>query len=436
MRQYGFIGNVRRVGVVVAASTWTIIAGSNTSAADANGATTPSIDTTGAKILVIAISSYVVNPAPTVSDSKSNTWIPLTEHSFTGDGRNQIFYAVNPTVGTGHTFSFSGTGSFSAMCVAGFTTLLTGTISADQENGNSGATLTSIQPGSVTPGVSGELLICGFNNSGTFSNLAIDNGFTITDSVNYVNATNYGCALGYISQEAAAAINPTWSWTTTSVTSVCGIATFKITGAFAQTLNSSITAVSAVVKISGKTLVGNVTVSSAVVKITSKIVSGSVTCGSGLVKIVIKVLNGTVIVSSGVVKRVSVVLSGSVTVVSVTVKVGRKVLSGSVTAATALATAATKSVTLNSSITVVSSVVKRVGKSLSGSVTALSSVVKVARKVVGSSVTAVSGVTVRLVRQVTLSSSVIVVSSVVTQFISGSGVVLNNAWSMFRRRRR
>ncbi len=68
------------------------------------------IDTTGANLLIFGV-SYLDGSAPTISDSKSNTWTALTATLPSTSGDIRIYYAKNPTVGAGHTFSATGTGS-------------------------------------------------------------------------------------------------------------------------------------------------------------------------------------------------------------------------------------------------------------------------------------------------------------------------------------
>lgn len=75
-------------------------------------ATTASINSTGANLLVAAISYSTGATLLSVSDNKGNTWTPLTVQGVTGQGQTQIYYVNShtPAVGTGHTFTFTFTG--------------------------------------------------------------------------------------------------------------------------------------------------------------------------------------------------------------------------------------------------------------------------------------------------------------------------------------
>jgi hypothetical protein len=185
----------------------------------ANGATTGSLDTTGADILIVIVGWYVPATQPTVSDSKSNSWTTLTKGGNTYGG-SFIAYAKNATVGSGHTFTVSGTGSFSSIAAIAFSgSDLSSPL--DQQSAANGD-----QPGSVTPGSDNELIIdgqAGFESS--FSNPS--SGQTLLDSIAVGGGTNVSNASAYEIQTTATARNPTW--TDGGGASNCGttIATFK-----------------------------------------------------------------------------------------------------------------------------------------------------------------------------------------------------------------
>ena len=79
-----------------------------------NGVTSNAIDTTGANLIVLAVSYYggLGNTliAGEVSDSKGNTWTALTNRGSNNAGNVRLFYCSNPTVGSGHTFTASDSG--------------------------------------------------------------------------------------------------------------------------------------------------------------------------------------------------------------------------------------------------------------------------------------------------------------------------------------
>jgi hypothetical protein len=189
-----------------------------------NNAITAGIDTTGATLLVIAVSSYSVVSAPTVSDSKGNTWLPLTQYSG-GVCRIKLYYCVpGSNVGTGHTVTAASSGSYPSIGFMAFS----GTINVspfDQQNGTSTETAGTTQPGSITPTANNEVCVVASSDSGGTAG-AINLSYIKTDYVAYATGNNFGLCVGYLVQGIAAATNPTL--TITSGTSILSaIASFK-----------------------------------------------------------------------------------------------------------------------------------------------------------------------------------------------------------------
>jgi hypothetical protein len=69
-----------------------------------NDWTSGSFDTTGADFVALGVCSYLVNPAPTLTDNKSNSWTGLTLGSV-GSIRVRLFFTQGGTFGTGHTIA-------------------------------------------------------------------------------------------------------------------------------------------------------------------------------------------------------------------------------------------------------------------------------------------------------------------------------------------
>lgn len=192
----------------------------------ANTVTSASLDTTGANLLVIVAIWYAPAGVITVSDSKSNTWTPRTEYTSGGsNARVQIYYNVAGTVGTGHTFTVAGTSKFPSIWVLAASGSH-GTPYAS-ENGANTSSATSLQPGSVTPPEDGCLVVTGLDcYTGTSAN--IGSGYTAMVE-DYLASNHLGGGGAYLIQGTAAAINPTWSWTTTGEAVACQ-AVFKSDG--------------------------------------------------------------------------------------------------------------------------------------------------------------------------------------------------------------
>ncbi len=169
-----------------------------------NGGATAGIDTTGADFLVMVVSIFNQTALlANISDSKGNDWEELTNyHAGLCDVR--IFYVINPTVGSGHTFTFTQSGTFPFIAAAAFSGANTST-PFDQETGAAGGT-----PGSITPSEDNELLI---TTEGDLTGLtpSVDGGFTLAEVQAFGSGVNVGGALAYLIQTTATAANPTWT---------------------------------------------------------------------------------------------------------------------------------------------------------------------------------------------------------------------------------
>ncbi len=145
---------------------------------------------------------------------------------------SQLFYWAIPAVGSGHNFSLNQTGGdlFGTIEIQAWS----GSIGAspfDVENGAIDTGATFGQPGSITPSQSNSLIVTGIGlatgDGGALS--SINSGFTISDEVQFSSGVNYGGAMAYFVQGAAAAINPTWSWNSSENCPI-NIAVFKAAG--------------------------------------------------------------------------------------------------------------------------------------------------------------------------------------------------------------
>lgn len=171
-----------------------------------NSVTTAGVDTTGADLIVLAVSKFGTT-AVTVSDSKGNTWTPLTEQAST-NARTKLYYCVSPTVGSGHTFTASGSGTFptiSALAVSGVKTA----DAFDQESAGGSGSGSSIQPGSLTPDEDNCLVVAAASSFNP-SLSSVDGGFTL-QLVTNVGSQHISGGSAYLIQTAAAAANPTFT---------------------------------------------------------------------------------------------------------------------------------------------------------------------------------------------------------------------------------
>lgn len=188
-----------------------------------NSVTTSAIDTTGANLIVLCVGYYSASTDQTPTDSKSNTWTFIARVT-SGDVETAYWYCLNPTVGSGHTASYAHTGVYATISFAAFSGAAASS-PLDQTNSATGTATTSLSSGSVTPTESNELVISAIGTT-VANTLSVGSGLTILDQLPNVPGDHLGLAVGYFIQSTAAAINPSWSWSTSSNSSAV-IASFK-----------------------------------------------------------------------------------------------------------------------------------------------------------------------------------------------------------------
>lgn len=165
--------------------------------------TTAGIDTTGANLLV----AVIAGEATSITDSRGNVWLALTQVVRAQDNRGQIFYCFNPIVGTGHTFS--SVTNTRAVSVAAFSGSASSPFDKEQNTIGNGSPDSG---GSVTPTNDNSLIISALPNGGTTNTFSVNSGFTIASSIDGVSNVRYGAALAYLIQGTKAAINSEWTF--------------------------------------------------------------------------------------------------------------------------------------------------------------------------------------------------------------------------------
>lgn len=176
------------------------------------GATTSAINTTGATIIIIAVSSFESGTDQTAPiDSLANTWTQMTLYQSTNTGV-RLYYCKGPATGPAHTFEIHVTANAFASCaVAAFSSTSTSGGNDINIGANNSIGSHSVQPGSATPAHNNELIVTALNPGDAAATVSVDSGFTITDQVLFLSGQHFGVALAYLAQSTAASENPTWT---------------------------------------------------------------------------------------------------------------------------------------------------------------------------------------------------------------------------------
>lgn len=177
-----------------------------------SGCTTAAINTTGADLLILCVTGYTGNNFA-VSDSKGNTWTARTLRYDDEDFYTRVYYCVPTSVGSGHTFTLSGTDVYGRLFAAAFS----GGNSSPYDTETftkANASANAVSSGAVTPAQDGSLLIgfLGAETGGSFDCSGGSPAFTLLDMSTYVPSQNVGGGLGYYVQSSAASIDSSWTW--------------------------------------------------------------------------------------------------------------------------------------------------------------------------------------------------------------------------------
>jgi hypothetical protein len=192
---------------------WTIVAHSiQGSAGSSSGFTSTGVDTTGVDLIILALSGGNNGIAISSTDSKGNTVTQVVSAAAFG-ATTAIYYTKNPTVGSGHTWTVTASGTGTSLAIFG----LSGSDTSqnfDQSNGASGGFTSPGSPGSITPSLDGEIVVTAAGSGGLGSTFSISGGggYTIEDQIAGVAGNmSTGLALAYQIQTTKTATNPSWT---------------------------------------------------------------------------------------------------------------------------------------------------------------------------------------------------------------------------------
>lgn len=168
------------------------------------GGATPSIDTTGAALIIVAVCR--ANNSGTVSDSEGNTWT-LLDMRTQGTFSTEWYYTINPTTSATHTFSFVGTNTYPGIIASAYSAA--GLPVFDQESAQGGV-FTSMTPTSLTPSQN-DTLIVSFEGFEITQTQVVTESLAVRHSHPWTTGVDLGVAFGDIVQATAAASDPAWS---------------------------------------------------------------------------------------------------------------------------------------------------------------------------------------------------------------------------------
>lgn len=216
----------------VAPASAALIAHAHVAGVAASDATTPPIDTTGATLIVVGLQS-VVDPigATDLTDSVGNTWVAGTLFSGSSSRHARMFYCINPTTNSSHTFSYlTSAGAFyPVVSVSAFNNTPAGAFDQETTGTETLSAGVTVQPGSLTPANANNLIVT-FLSGDAYDTISINSGFTISDALGKVGGLTQGGASAYLVQSATTAKNPTWTVGSNDATIMALMMVFKENG--------------------------------------------------------------------------------------------------------------------------------------------------------------------------------------------------------------
>lgn len=221
---------------------WTQIGGAAVSNTNSGtSVTSPSLNTTGASLLIIIVANGTALSSLTISDSNSNTWHVRADANFSGVHCG-ILYAWNKAggalvTGAGHTVTVS-TGTNLAIMFTAFSNGIVNQVDpydgvVGENTGGSGPS-TTCSTGSITPQVT-SLVISAFGNGGTTgAAYGVAAPLTGGGAVSGVSGSTFGVGLGYSLSGINTAVSAVWT-STVSGTNGATIASFLLSPSPAPT---------------------------------------------------------------------------------------------------------------------------------------------------------------------------------------------------------
>jgi hypothetical protein len=177
-----------------------------------DGSTTAPINPSGATLLIAHVAYLWDNlTSPSILDSNLNTWLVVNDvQNGLLNLSSKLFYAANAIVSPGQTFTVNGPGLRPLLEIAAFGGVATANV-LDRRNTNGSAdTVTTAQPGAITPLIYNELVISAIASDGS-QPLKIDSGYSIIDQAPASGLTNMQGGLAFLVQGKAGSTNPTWT---------------------------------------------------------------------------------------------------------------------------------------------------------------------------------------------------------------------------------
>lgn len=171
--------------------------------------TTNAMSTVGANFISVIVHDLGTVVAGTLTDNQGNTWVLDTSVVMTS-ARTRMYSCFSPTTSATHTFTYA-TALTSAPNIN--VRAFSGVGARSVRSAAALALASSGQPGSVTPGGNGSVLLWSVHATGSLATpgapTMTGNGYSNVSTSAFASNSSFACGSAYLIQGTAAASNPT-----------------------------------------------------------------------------------------------------------------------------------------------------------------------------------------------------------------------------------
>jgi hypothetical protein len=144
------------------------------------------------------------------TDSQGNTYLLADANTVNGDWG--LYYVQSPSISGTLTVHWGGISIFGGAAVAiAFTGSTTTPLDQHNHFQSAAATTTTVQPGSITPTVTGTLIVTVVSSTPDDTTQSINSSMTVDSAIGHGGGGPASIAMAWVEYASTSAINPTWT---------------------------------------------------------------------------------------------------------------------------------------------------------------------------------------------------------------------------------
>jgi hypothetical protein len=196
---------------------FTLIATASRANTTINGFTTTAMSTVGSNLIVISIGSLGAAADPILTDNRGNPYTKASTSYNSFFAKTVFYYVIGSTVSSAsHTFTVTGSGTYPTLHMCAFSGATSSSFVGVTGSTKyiSGGSVTTGQPGAITPPENDCLLLTSINSFQNDVVNTIDSSYIRSGAVRSTllsGGNNLNTAMAYKIQTISNAENPTWT---------------------------------------------------------------------------------------------------------------------------------------------------------------------------------------------------------------------------------